>query len=332
MHIFRRQALILSVIASTTVLAFAVPKRSPQPSAGTPALWHDPVDIASRDLMYGAGGAANQPRGPFKFIKEDLSGTNPKLVISDSHGVKWKLKLGVEARPETAASRLVWAAGYFTDEDYFLPALKIDDVPPNLHRGANLIEPDGLTHNGRLKRSIKGEKDEGDWKWKENPFTGTREFNGLRVVMAVINNWDLKDVNNKILDRNGQQIYVVSDLGASFGSTGRSVTHADSKGNVGVYSESKFIASLTPAVVNFNFPTRPALINVFDVSDFVSRENMEWIGKNIPLADARWIGRILSRLSTRQIEEAFATAGFSPKETGGFTTTIQTRIAELRQL
>jgi hypothetical protein len=332
MHIFRQRALILGVIISTAVLALAAPKRNPQSGAAGPMLWQDPVDITSRDLMYGAGGAADQPRGPFKFVKEDLSGTNPKLVISDAQGVKWKLKLGVEARPETAASRLVWAAGYFTDEDYFLPDLKIDNVPVNLHRGGNLIEPDGLTHKGRLKRYIKGEKDEGDWKWKDNPFTGTREFNGLRVVMAVINNWDLKDVNNKMLDRNGQQIYLVSDLGASFGSTGRSVTHADSKGNVGVYSDSKFIASFTPTVVNFNFPTRPALINVFDVSDFVSRENMQWIGKNIPVADARWIGQILSRLSTRQIEEAFATAGFSPKETGGFTATIQARIAELSKL
>ncbi len=332
MHIFRRQALIPGVVAITALLAFAAPRRNSQSSAGAPALWQDPVDIASRDLMYGAGGAADQPRGPFQFVKEDLSGTNPKLVISDAHGVKWKLKLGVEARPETAASRLVWAAGYFTDEDYFLPDLKIDNVPANLHRGANLIEPDGLTHYGRLKRYLKGEKDEGDWKWKDNPFTGTREFNGLRVVMAVINNWDLKDVNNKILDRNGRQIYLVSDLGASFGSTGRSVTHADSKGNVEVYSDSKFIASFTPTVVNFNFPTRPALINVFDVSDFVSRENMQWIGKNIPVADAHWIGQILSRLSTRQIEEAFATAGFSPKETGGFTATIQARIAELSKL
>jgi hypothetical protein len=332
MYIFRRRALIFGVIASTTVLAFAAPKRNPQPLTGAPALWQDPVDIASRDLMYGAGGAANQPRGPFKFVKEDLSGTNPKLVISDSHGVKWKLKLGVEARPETAASRLVWAAGYFTDEEYFLPDLKIDNVPANLHRGANLIEPDGLTHNGRLKRYAKDEKDEGDWKWKENPFTGTREFNGLRVVMALINNWDLKDNNNKIIARDGQQIYLVSDLGASFGSTGRSVTQTDSKGNAGVYSESKFIASVTPKGVNFNFPTRPALINVFQLSDFVSRENMEWIGKNIPVADARWIGQILSRLSTRQIEEAFATAGFSPKETGAFTATIQARVAELNQL
>jgi hypothetical protein len=84
--------------------------------------------------------------------------------------------------------------------------------------------------------------------------------------------------------------------------------------------------------VNFNFPTRPALINVFQLSDFVSRENMQWIGKDIPVDDARWIGQILSRLSTQQIEEAFATAGFSPKETAGFTATIQARIAELSKL
>ena len=51
-------------------------------------------------------------------------------------------------------------------------------------------------HNARLKRYLEGEEKNGTWKWKDNPFTGTREFNGLRVMMALINNWDLKDVNN----------------------------------------------------------------------------------------------------------------------------------------
>ena len=35
--------------------------------------------------------------------------------------MKWRVKLGVEARPETVASRLVWAVGYYANEDYFLP-------------------------------------------------------------------------------------------------------------------------------------------------------------------------------------------------------------------
>ena len=34
------------------------------------------------------------------------------LVVRDAKGVKWSVKLGIEARPEVAASRLVWAVGY----------------------------------------------------------------------------------------------------------------------------------------------------------------------------------------------------------------------------
>src|SRR5579862_9062574 len=82
------------------------------------ALWRDPTDIASRDLIYGSGGAGHQPRGTFTFIQEDMDGSNPKFDVRDQDGVKWKVKLGAEARPEVAASRLVWAAGYFTNEDY----------------------------------------------------------------------------------------------------------------------------------------------------------------------------------------------------------------------
>ncbi len=63
--------------------------------------------------------------GPvFKFVKEDLCGTNPKFIVADQSGVKWKIKLGAEAKPEVAAPRLVWAAGYFTPEDYYLPLLR----------------------------------------------------------------------------------------------------------------------------------------------------------------------------------------------------------------
>ena len=146
------------------------PKKAPKQASNAPAvLWEDPVDIATRDMVNGPGGAAHQPVGPFTFIKEDLNGTNPKYVIRGADGVKWKLKLGEEAHPETAASRLVWAAGYFADEDYFLPDLKVDHVPEDLHRGEKFVEPDGLIHNARLKRYLEGEEKNGTWKWKDNP-------------------------------------------------------------------------------------------------------------------------------------------------------------------
>jgi hypothetical protein len=69
-----------------------------------------------------AGGAkdAPDPHVDYTFIKEDMNGTSSKFYTQDSNGVRWLVKLGVEARPETAATRLVWAMGYFTDEDYAL--------------------------------------------------------------------------------------------------------------------------------------------------------------------------------------------------------------------
>ncbi len=35
---------------------------------------------------------------------------------------------------------------------------------------------------------------------RDDPFEDTREWNGLRVMMALMNNWDLKDENNAIYD------------------------------------------------------------------------------------------------------------------------------------
>ena len=49
------------------------------------------------------------PKGKLKFIKEDKKGVNPKFNVVDEDGVKWGVKFGNEAKPETAATRLVWA-------------------------------------------------------------------------------------------------------------------------------------------------------------------------------------------------------------------------------
>ena len=68
-------------------------------------------------------------------MSEDPDDTNPKYAVRDEDGVKWKIKLGAEARPETVASRLVWAVGYHADEDYFLPEDGVTGLPGRLHRG-----------------------------------------------------------------------------------------------------------------------------------------------------------------------------------------------------
>ena len=52
------------------------------------------------------------------------------------------------------------------------------------------VIPGGTMRNVDMKRLEKNEKKIGIWRWRHNPFFGSREFNGLRVMMALLNNWD----------------------------------------------------------------------------------------------------------------------------------------------
>src|SRR5262245_709718 len=91
-------------------------------------LWKLPPDVRSRDLFYGPGGKDRQPQGPFVFIEEIKSGSNPKFEVRDAKGIIWRVKLGEESKPETVATRLLWSVGYFADEVYFLPQLTVSGL------------------------------------------------------------------------------------------------------------------------------------------------------------------------------------------------------------
>jgi hypothetical protein len=301
-------------------------------------LWHEPADIASRSLYYGPGGVQHEPHGRFTFVKEDLDGSNPKFTVVDGDGTKWKVKLGAEARPETVASRLVWAVGFSSDEDYFVPDLQVDGIAAPLHRGGKLMAPDGSFANVRLKLESKKTNKLGNWQWRHNPFSGTRELNGLRVLMAVINNWDLKDSNNAVyLEKHGddampEQIYLVSDLGASFGANGLEKDRDNEKGNLDWYRRSRFVTSMTPEFVNFATPRRATILALGNPHEFFSRLGLRWIGRDIPRSDASWMGQLLARLSHEQVRDAFRAAGYSSTEVEGFSQILEQRITALNRL
>jgi hypothetical protein len=323
----------LAITATLLILPLtgAAVKRAER-SAGikTVVLWRDPVDIASRNLFYGPGGKEHQPHGKFVFVKEDLDGTNPKFVVRDQDGVKWKVKMGNEARPETVAARITWAVGYYADEDYFVPILHVQGMPAHLHRGQKMVEPDGTVRDVRLKRE--DAKKVSTWEWRRGPFAGTRELNGLRVLMAVINNWDLKDENNAVRHEDSEYVYEVSDLGASFGSASRTWPRSKAKGDLESYERSKFLGKVTEKEVSFRTPARPTFVYIVNPKEYFERVHLEWIGKNIPRDDARWTGQLLARLSRAQVRDAFRAAGYSPKEVEAFASIVERRIAVLTDL
>lgn len=298
---------------------------------GAAVLWREPTDIASRNLFYGPGGKAHVPRGPFTFKEEDMAGTSPKFDVVDEDGVRWRVKMGDEARPETVASRFVWAVGYLANEDYFMPVLHVEHMP-RLRRGSHLVSKDNSVSNVRLKRHLPDEKKVGIWSWAKDPFTGTREWYGLRVLMAVMNNWDLKDVNNSVYQTRGQpseERYLVSDLGASFGATG---LYKAPKGDPSAYCKSKWINRISPKFVDFNVPSAPPITQVFNFYEMPRRLNLRWLGHHIPRQDARWMGDLLAQISPQQIRDAFRAGGYSPDEVEQLSTAFQQRIGELEKL
>lgn len=296
-----------------------------------PVLWHDPGTISELDLLYGQGGKDGQPAPPFKFQEEDLHGTNPKFDVRDARGAKWRVKLGDEARPEVVASRLLWAVGYFVNDDYVLASAYVEGL--QITRGASLAS-EGRVVDARFEKKPDELKKIGTWRWKDNPFTGTREFNGLRVMMAVMNNWDLKDVNNAIYDdkRAGNDIFLTSDIGATFGTNGLSWSKGRSKGDAETFEKSKFITRKTATEVDFATPSAPAPIEAPNVKQYKMRHDLQWIGKKIPVADARWIGSLLKQLTHKQLVNAFQAGQFSDEETETYVRVLESRIKQLAAL
>jgi hypothetical protein len=303
-------------------------------------LWVERGDIRSLDLYYGYGAKEREPRGPYTFEKEDMDGTNPKFVVRDARGVKWKVKLGSEVQAETVATRLMWAAGYHVTEDYYLPQIQVQDLP-KLNRGQSQVQTGGVIEKVRLKRESKESKKVGEWEWRTNPFTGTPQFDGLRVMMAFINNWDLKDINNAVFDRtqstpdggtHTERVYLVSDLGASFGTNNMHKSHEVSKGNVKSFEQSHFLLKSDPTTASFETPASPQFIIAFNPKEYSMRAGMKWIGRDIPLDHVRWLSKILNQLSPQQLREAFRAGGFPPAEMDGFSNILQKRLAQLDQL
>jgi hypothetical protein len=334
-------AILILVVAAlatleTVSVAAGAQKKSPSAreaeAATRPArIWRDPGDMASLNLIYGAGGKthAPDPGGALTFVKEDLLETSPKFEATDAQGVTWKVKMGEESQAETAATRFLWAAGYFVDEDYYVADLAVTGLKP-LHRGQKFVSSAGIVHGARLERKLPGVTKLENWDWFNNPFVGQRELNGLRVMMSLLNNWDLKKVNNSVYEVDGEREFVVTDVGATFGNTGNPMTR--SKSVPREYEDSKFIARDRPDFIDFVMHSRPFFWQAVDVPNYRVRTRMEKVTKHIPRADARWLGERLSMLTDEQIRDGFRAAGYDAGALEMLTRTIRQRIAALEAL
>ncbi|HEX8503225.1 MAG TPA: hypothetical protein VF659_21755 [Pyrinomonadaceae bacterium] len=317
-------ALLFVLSLLTPVLATEDKKEKRPTPAGTPVLWRAPDDIAARDLFQGPGGKAMRPDlRRVTFVKEETGGFSKKYRVRDGAGREWVAKLGKEAQAETAAVRLVWAVGYMTEVNYLAPCVAIEGAP-DPGKGFERCQGGGFS-NVRFEARPENIKRLDEWKWSENPFVGTKELQGLIVMMSLLNNWDIKDTNNKVLHVRGgasgrdELHYIVSDLGATFGRVKLDVPGLwrirRNRNDPEDYAKDAFLEDVKGGQVYLFYKGKRQ--DLFD---------------DIRVEEARWIAGLLSKLSERQIGDAFRAANYTPEEVRILTNAVRERIDELANI
>jgi hypothetical protein len=291
---------------------------------GRYVLWHDPGNVASLDLRYGIGGADMAPKPPFLFDDEDLSGTTPKVKVHDANRRTWVVKFGPEAYSDTFCSRLAWALGYYVEPTYMVADGVIEGAR-NLQRAGSAIGSAGQFQDGRfqLRSSAPKYLKTVTWAWDDNPFLGTPELNGLKILMMLLSNWDNKDArdaesrgtNTAIYQHDERLYYFIDDWGGAMGRWGKYFTR--SKWNASSFAEqSSDFVSVRDGRIHWGY--------VGQHSDLLK--------KDVQFGDIRWLLDYLGRVSDVQLRVALDASGASREEAELYTKGLRLRVDALRRV
>ena len=328
--LLRYRRVLVAVTASillSSVPAFNQSKKKTQ-STGTaplqqPVLWRDPGVVESLDFVNGPGGGKHMPQVPFTFVEEDTGGTNPKIKVTDATGRTWGVKWGSEVHGEVFASRLVWAAGYHLEPSYFVRSGMINGVK-HLSRAKKYVNSDGSFTNARFELKEKGvakATDKQSWRWDRNPFVGTKELNGLKIMVMLTSNWDPKDQadgqsNTAIYTKRntGEVTYVMSDWGATMGKWGGVVSREKWDCDGFASQTKKFVTGVEGGRVKFGYDGK--------------KQNE--IKEGIRVSDVQWLLGYIGRITDDQIRAGLEASGATPQEVDCFTTALRDRINQLK--
>ena len=327
--------ILCSVIFGTTEGLFAQQRRAARTPRTQPVLWRNPGNIAALNLAHGPGAADRMPAPPFTFVEEDKGGESPKFDVTDARGIRWSVKLGEESQAETVATRLVWAVGYFAEEAYYFPNVHIQNLP-RLSRGRDYVTANNFVVGARFEPRRNNVERGGTWDWTDNPFKGTRQLSGLKVLMILLNNYDAREANNRILyaraGRRREARYYVTDLGATLGRAG-GLGGKRTKNNLQDFLSTRFVMGVENGAVEFDYDTRPTKLghlSILYVPYYRGQVKKEKAMRGIPVAHARWIGSLLLQLRDDQLRDAFRAADYDQDRVEGYVRALRERINQLR--
>jgi hypothetical protein len=299
--------IVMCVVLAATVVACA-PKiervRGSADSGQMAELWVEPGS-RPRNLYDGPPGiddARPESDARYEVISKDTRGFSITYKVRDSRQREWNVKLGPEAQTEVTSSRIVWAAGYHAVPSYFVERWIAVEHAKGAMLGGARFRPHDL-----------GLKSLGTWSWQQNPFVGTRQYNALLALMMILNSTDLKNDNNALYEVQGgrreeaRHWYVVKDLGASLGETGRMDPR---RGDIDSFERGPFVRRVDDGRVLFDFRGR----------------HQELLKDRIGVDDVRWICERLQRIGDRQLRHAFRAGHFSEETTTRYVARLRQKI------
>lgn len=296
----------------------------PDIGATRTVIWRDPGPAERLDLAAGPGGKDGEPAPPLAFLEEHLSGSQPCVSVRDARGRVWRVKWGSEVNTETFCTRLAWAAGYFVETTYFVREGHIEGATA-LQRARECIDENCRFENARFELDEKDAVkhfDAHSWAWNDNPFVGTRELAGLKILMMLLSNWDNKDVrdvsrgsNTAIFEyrtaRGREARYLIIDWGAALGAWGGTVLQR------GRWNAEAFAAQNDQLITGVDGDTV--------LWGFAGQRTADAV-EHITTADVRWIHQYLGPISNAQLAAALRASGGTDEEVAGFTKAIRARI------
>ena len=328
---------IVSIVVGTMVVhaiwqaigAWRINRAGPRPlSALRHVLWRDPGDVATRDLRHGPGGPDFMPASPFTFIEEHGTGSQPCVSVRDSRGRRWRVKWGEEVRSETFTVRFVWAVGYFAEITHFVAEGTIADVK-DLQRAKACIDEDCRFKDARFELDdpdVKKLFEEHGWAWNDNPFLGTRELQGLKILVMLLSNWDSKDRRDVARGSNTaifeyrlpegirEARYLITDWGGSMGRWGGNIVTRGRWDPEGFEAQTpEFVTTVEEGLVRFGYVG----------------QRTEDVATGISVDDVRWLCRSVGKLTDPQLADGLRASGASDEETARFSAALRNRIEQL---
>src|SRR5205085_7310125 len=161
--------------------------------------------------------------------------------------------------------------------------------------------------------------EEHSWAWNDNPFVGSRELHGLKILVMLLSNWDTKDrrdvargSNTAIFEHRvsrwrREARYLITDWGGSMGRWGGNIVTRGRWDPAGFAAQTpQFVTGVANGFVQFGY----------------TGQRTADARADIRVDDVAWLCRYLGRITDAQLRAALTASGATAEETESFAASL----------